>query len=136
MNPSISTRPLALRDVERGLDRGRVARERLLDEDVLPRLERAGRPFDVERARERDVDGVHVGVREELVVAPVRARDPSLRCVRLGASAIAARDGDDLRLLPAPCAVHDRAGDPGGREEAEPERHGADASARDASRIR
>jgi hypothetical protein len=50
----------------------------------------------MESVRERDVHGVDLGVREERVVRPVRARDAVLRGIRLGTSRVARGDGDDL----------------------------------------
>jgi hypothetical protein len=65
---------------------------------VLARLERADRPRDVERVRERDVDGLDVSVLEQCVVAPVGALDLPLARVRLRAGGLAARDRDELDL--------------------------------------
>ena len=51
-------------------------RQRLLAQDVLPRLGRVIRPLGVEIVRERDVDGIHIVRGEELLVRPIGVRDP------------------------------------------------------------
>ena len=53
----------------------RIERDRLLAQHVLPCLERANRPGDVEIVRQRIVDGVDVRIREELFVRSVCRRD-------------------------------------------------------------
>src|SRR2546423_11888313 len=88
--------PFLLREVDPLLDVGRTPGERLLAEHVLPRLERAHHPFDVQRVRERDVDRVDLGIAEQRVVAPVCPLDPVLPRIRLRPSPIAACDGDHL----------------------------------------
>jgi hypothetical protein len=50
----------------------------------------------MESVRERDVDGVDLGVREQRDIRPVRARDAVPRRIRLGTPRIARGDGDDL----------------------------------------
>ena len=82
----------AVGGVEGALDLLGPPVERLLAEDVLAGLERAHRPLDVKRVRQRDVDRLDVGVREQRLVAPVGALDPVLARVRLGARLVAARD--------------------------------------------
>ena len=116
--------PGSLGGVERGVDLGRPARERLLAEDVLARLEAPHRPFDVHRVRERDVDRVHVVRGDELVVGAVRALDAALVCVGLGPRAVAARHRDDLDVIRRARPREELVVDVGGREEAPP--HGFD----------
>src|SRR5947209_1093116 len=84
--------------VEAVLGIGGGSRERLLAQHVLARLERADRPRHVERVRQRDVDGLDVRVLEERLVATVRALDPPLARVRVGAGLVAARDRDEIGL--------------------------------------
>src|SRR5262249_60604394 len=109
-----------LGDVECALDVLRVTRHGLLAEDVLVRLERADRPFDMHRVRQPDVDRVDVTVPEQLLVASVRAVDVVLLRVCERAHDVAARDrnGPDGPGL-ARTGVG-RLVDPRGREEAEP----------------
>src|SRR4051794_23352645 len=76
---------------------GRVAGERFLAEHVLPRLERANRPFDVRSVRQRDIHSLEVAVREERFVAPVRTRNRLLVCVRVRPILPPARYGDEVR---------------------------------------
>ena len=104
MNASVSRRPAALGRVERLLDVGRVPAQRLLAEDVLARLERPDRPLAVHRVRERDVDGVDVGVLEQRLVGAVRPLDAPTRartrrpCPGRGSRRRSARP------CPTPCA--------------------------------
>ena len=83
MNASIRTSPARVGGVEGLLDLGRAARVGLLAEDVLARGERVHRPLVVHAVRERDVDGVDVGVGEERLVRAVGARDAVLARVGL-----------------------------------------------------
>src|SRR5262249_59414991 len=105
---------------ECALDGLRVTRHGLLAEDVLVRLERADRPFDVHRVREPDVDRVDVTVLEQLLVASVRAVDVVLLRVCERAHDVAARDRNDLDGAGLARTGEDRLVDPRGREEAEP----------------
>src|SRR5437868_868399 len=87
---------------ERALDLGRVARERLLAQHVLARLERTDRPLHVRPVRERDVHDLDVGIREQRLIRAVRVRNVPLARVRSRALLGAARDRDELaerRLL-------------------------------------
>src|SRR5437588_1335765 len=84
--------------VEGVLGIGGGSRERLLAQHVLAGLERADRPRHVERVRQRDVDRLDVLILEEPLVAPVRALDPPLARVRVGAGLVAARDRDEVDL--------------------------------------
>ena len=79
MNASIRQPPVALGRVERRLDVGRVARQRLLAQHVLAGLERPDRPLAVQRVRQRDVDGLDLRVGEQLLVRAVGLRDLPLR---------------------------------------------------------
>jgi hypothetical protein len=75
-----------------------MAAERLLAEHVLAHLERADRPVDVHGVRQRDVDGLDLRVREQLLVAAVRPLDPSLPRVGLRAADVATRHRDDIEV--------------------------------------
>ncbi len=123
MNASISTRPARSATSKARRDGVGVAAHRLLAEDVLSGFERADRPLDVQRVRQRDVDRVDVRVGEELVVASPPALEPVLGGVRLRARAVAARGADDRDELGLGGAVDDRVVDLRGREQCEPE-HG------------
>ena len=112
----------ALGGVERLLRFLQAARERLLAEDVLAGGEGPHRPLDVEGVRQGDVHGVHLGVLDERLVAPVRALDAVLDGVRLGAVGVAARDGDDLSVLGLRRCCQQPAVDASGRDEPEADR--------------
>jgi hypothetical protein len=120
--------------VEGALHLGRPPVERLLAEDVLARLERADRPLDVERVRERDVQGVELGIGEQLVVGAVGPLEAVLARVVLGAPAVAAADGDDLDPVGEARAAEDGPVDPRRREE--PEADGLGQATRPARRAR
>ena len=87
---------MTLREVPRGLDVLRLPRVRLLDEDVLARLQRAHRPLVMQRSGQRDVHGVDTLIGKQLLVGAVRALDAVLACVRLRARAIPRAYCDDL----------------------------------------
>jgi hypothetical protein len=74
----------ALRRIEGALDLFRTSVERLLADDVLSGVESAYGGLDVQRVRQRDVDGLDVRICEQLVVAPY-AR--SMPCSRAKSSA-------------------------------------------------
>ena len=115
--------PGSLGGVERGLDVGRPARQRLLGERVLAGLEGADRPRDVERVGKRHVDRVDLRVVEQRLVGAVRTRDPVLGGKRLGTSEVARGDGDNLGALDGACGAHDRARRGGRREDAPAKGH-------------
>ena len=69
-----------------------VHRERLLAQHVLPRTGRGLRPLGMEVVRERDVDGVDVGVGEEFLVRAIGPRDVELRRNGRRAAWLARRD--------------------------------------------
>ena len=71
-------------------------RERFFAQDVLAGLERPDRPFGVKVVRERDVDDVDVGRRDERVVGRERGRDIVRRRERRAALGVAAGDTDQL----------------------------------------
>lgn len=52
--------------------------ERLLAEDMLPRLEGAHGPWDMERVGEGDVDGIDLGILEQLLIATMMHRAAGL----------------------------------------------------------
>ena len=87
-------RPLGRR--EGALDLLGVPVEGLLAENMLPGFEREDRPLDVQRVRERDVDGVDVGVGEQPFVASVGALDPVLARVGIGPGLVTTGDRDDV----------------------------------------
>ena len=62
--------------IDHALGLGGGHRERLLAQDVLAGPRGLDRPARVQVVGQRDVDGVDVGVGEERLVRPVRARDP------------------------------------------------------------
>ncbi len=115
--------PLPLGDVERVLDLRGAARERLLDEHVLARLERAHRPLGVQRVGERDVHRVDVGVGEQRLVRAVRRPDLAGARVRPRALVLAAGHRDDLHRVRGPRGGEDRVVDPRGRQQAELQPH-------------
>ena len=75
MNASISSTPASRAGVDHRLRLARRQRQRLLAQHVLAGPRRGDRPLGVEVVRQRDVDGVDVGVREQRLVGPVRPRD-------------------------------------------------------------
>src|SRR4029079_19451368 len=79
--------------------------ERLFRQHVLPGLERAHRPLDVERVGQRDVDRVELGIGKQLVVASVRALDLVLARVLVGTLLVAAAHCNDLGHLGLASAV-------------------------------
>ena len=117
--------PVAPRELEDRLDLAGATRERLLAENVLSRLERKRRPLNVERVRQRDVDRVDLVVREQRVVAPVRAPDPVRTRVRVGPRSVAAGDGNDVHRVRPHHSGEDRVVDPRGREQTESDRTSA-----------
>ncbi len=74
----------------------RVAGEGLLAEHVLARFECGDRPLGVQPVRQRVVDGVDLGVGEEVGVRVEDARDAVLGGERIGARAIARGDRHHL----------------------------------------
>jgi hypothetical protein len=113
-----------VRAIERLLDLRRVTRVRLLAQDVLAGRERSQRPLVVEAVRQRVVDGVDVGIVEELLVGAVRPRNRVLERVRLRAKRIARRDGYEVDFGRRRRGTEAFAGDVRGGEETEAERHG------------
>ena len=111
--------PRGVRGVERFLGLAGMARVGLLAEDVLSGRERLHRPLVVHAVRERDVDGLDVGVGEERLVGAVGRRDPVLRSVRLRPLRVAACHGDDVDPVGLRSAREDRAVDVRRRQEAE-----------------
>jgi hypothetical protein len=63
---------------------------------VLAGREGRQRPLDVHAIRQRDVDGLDVRVRKQLLIAPVRALDAVLRGELLCAAGVAAADGHNI----------------------------------------
>jgi hypothetical protein len=100
---------------------GGVQRRRLLAQHVLSGIGGALRPLGVQVVRERDIDGVHPGVGEQLVVGAVQA-DVELRLAQEGGARIAgARKGDELGVLrPQDRRDHDLAADVGRAHDADP----------------
>jgi hypothetical protein len=109
--------PRLVGGVERTLDLVRAFVHRLLAEDVLAGLERADRPPDVQRVRQRVVDHLDLVVLEQRLVAAVRTRETVLLRVFVGARLVAAGDGDDLRRVRPGGAGEDRLVDPRRREQ-------------------
>jgi len=70
-------------------------RDRLLAEHVLPRFRGADRPRHVQVIRERIVDGLDVGIGEELLVRTIRPLDAELPCRTLRLAQLARSDRDD-----------------------------------------
>jgi len=96
--------PRSAGGVEGALDLLRPPVERLLAEHMLSGLERAHRPLDVQRVRQRDVDRVDVRILEERLIRAVRGRDLPLARICVGGLLRPARDGDEVdhrRLLRA-----------------------------------
>ena len=92
--------------------------QRLLAEDVLAGLRRPHDPGGVQRVGQRDVDGVDVGVGQQLLVRVVGLRDAQFGGVRAGPPTRAA-DRDDLPAPRTPDTGNDLlAGDAGGAEHA------------------
>ena len=118
----------ALRRRERCFDLAGMARVRLLAEHVLAGGERLHRPLVVKRVRKRDVYGVDFGVREQGLVAPVRAGDAVLRRIRVGLRARTAAHGRDLDLLGVARRREDLVVDAGSGQQSETQRaHGCNA---------
>ena len=86
----------ALGGVERARDVVGVTRQRLLAEHVPAGLQRAQRPLDVERVRQRDVDRLDVRIGEQRLVGAVRTWNAERPRLSLGARAVARADRDDL----------------------------------------
>ena len=74
-------------------------RHRLLDEDVLARLERRDRLLGMQRVRRREVDGVDRGVGEHIRELRVGHDAAVASRERAGLAEIAAADRDDARAL-------------------------------------
>ena len=74
MNASASTTPLSRAAALHRVDLGHGEGERLLAQDVLAGPGGPDRPLGVEVVRQRDVDGVDLGVGEECLVGAVRTR--------------------------------------------------------------
>ena len=72
----------------------------LLAEHVLPRFGRAHRPWHVQMVRQRIVDGVDIGIVQQIVVRAVRLGDAQLVGRRPGLLAVARGDRGDGRELP------------------------------------
>jgi hypothetical protein len=106
-----------VRGIERALDLVRPFVHRLLAEDMFAGLERADRPLDVQRVRQRVVDHLDLVVLEQRLVAAVRARELVLLRVLVGARLVAAGDGDDLRRVRPRGTGEDRLVDPRRREQ-------------------
>ena len=87
MNASISRTPATRARVDHRWASAAVMRQRLLAQDVLARLGRRDRPLGVEVVRQRDVDGVDVGVGEQRLVRAVGARDAQPPATRPAGSA-------------------------------------------------
>ena len=88
----------AVGGVERGSHLFRVTRKRLLAEHVLARLEGAHRPVAVHRVGQRDVHRLDLRVGEQVIVRSERTWDIPLFRVLVGASLVAACDGNELDL--------------------------------------
>ncbi len=129
MNASVRIRPVPIGHVEGPLDVVRPPAQWFLAEHVLARLQRADRPLDVHRVRKRDVDGVHVGIGEQLLVAPVCALDVPLPAISLGACEIAARHRGDFHPVGLARTGDDEPVDVRGREDPEAKRHRRDRKA-------
>ncbi len=117
MNASRQQPAGAVGGVEGRGDLFRVPRERLLAEHVLAGLERLDRPLDVHRVRQRDVDGLDVGIGEQGLVRAVRARNLPLARVRVGPRLVAARDREQIDLVRRVRSRNDLPVDVGGRDD-------------------
>ena len=73
--------------------RRRRQRQRLLAQDVFAGIERAERPLDVQRVRQRDVDRIDTAIAQQRVVAAVSDRDIPVACVVSRPGGVAAGDG-------------------------------------------
>jgi hypothetical protein len=97
MSPDICNRSLKidwslLGCLHDGHGLGVVQPQRLLAENVLPRIGRGVRPPRVPGVRHRDVDGLYRGVGEQRLVAPVRALGLELLGERVGCLLLSAPD--------------------------------------------
>ena len=88
--------PTRGREVGELLRLGRVQGDRLLDEDVLARLQREARVRAVPVVRRGDVDDVDLGVGDQVLVRPVGVPDPEPPGEGLRGAERPAADGDDL----------------------------------------
>ncbi len=106
---------------------GGVVGEGLLAEHVLARLERGDRPLRVQTVGQRVVDGVDVGIGEQVGVGVEDARDAVLGGVGVGAAAVTRGDRDHLGILRVAGGLDDRGGrDARGAEDSDADRaHGA-----------
>ncbi len=84
---------------------------------MLTRLEGADRPLDVERVRQRDVDGLDVGILEEFLVAAIGSLETLLACVRLRPNPVTTPDRDDLHAVgPTGAGEHQLVDASGGKD--------------------
>ena len=113
MNASIRKTPCSTRGLDDRLGLREVHRERLLAQHVLAGLGGRDRPARVQRVRRRDVDGVDLVVREQSLVAAVRADVPEPGDAR----AVAAGDGDQPSALRGPEVVGEDVRDASGRDD-------------------
>ena len=102
---------LALGHIEGALDLLGATAQRLLAQDVLAGLERADRPVDMHRVRERDVDDLDVGVGEQRVIAAVSPLDAVLAGIFVGALPVTARHRENLDVFGLACAREEQAVD-------------------------
>jgi hypothetical protein len=99
----------------------RVARRRLLGEDVPARLHGGAVPRPVQRVRQRVVDDLDLGIGDQLGVRPDDALDAVPRRERLGPGPVAGGDRDEP-VTRGPRGPDERElGDPGGAEDADPQ---------------
>ena len=109
-----------------------VGREGLLAQDVLARLEGGDGPVAVQPVGQRVVDGVDVGVVDQLLVAAEHPGDPLLAGELLRPLAVPGGHGDDHRRLRSAGWLDECGGGDAGRpEDADPQHvavmRGADA---------
>ena len=90
--------PTGGRDKNAALGRGQG--DRLLAQNVLARLQRANRPKNVLIVGERNVDGVHVRVRQECLVRAVPARNAQIMRNLTPFVRRTRSNGDNFRVLP------------------------------------
>jgi hypothetical protein len=99
MKASMRRRPFSLADGRHGPRLRRVHREGLLAEHVLARLERRDGPLGVEVVGQGNIDGLDLGIGDELGVGAVAPGYAESRGGLFGPGRAAARDRDDARLV-------------------------------------
>lgn len=89
----LNNHPLLPRQLHQPLRLVRISRERFLDEHMLARADRLGRPLEVQPVRRGDVHDVYVFIVQEILVRAVGFGEMVLFLVLLGCLEVARGDG-------------------------------------------